>query len=212
MKEIGEYGITRIIDYREGPLNRIVYDYDSNGYLTNETHYWKGKEYMTRWWENNKISCQSVAPVKNGSSESFCFTEDRYFSYYFVATRTDTSSLSKMYQYSSVEIISFQVGYKGEVGCREVLEIDYFPGFVIKRNEYILDCTFEIISIEINLSNLSRIESKGRYSYPYTNTTFEKDKRKKIGEWKYYDNYNIIKKIVVYDKNGNEIECKGECN
>jgi antitoxin component YwqK of YwqJK toxin-antitoxin module len=214
MKVIDESGIKKIIDYSEGPLNRVEYDYDSSGALLFETRYHKGKEYISRFWQNGKISSQNVSPLIkiNGTSESFGIDANRCFTWYSMVVRNDTSILNKLYTYSNVDIETFKISLNDLQGCNEIFEVNYHPGFVISRSEYITDCIIEIYSYETNFHLNRKIQSTGQYVYPATNRMHEKTNRTKIGEWKYYDLNNIIKKIITYDENGVEIECKGECN
>jgi hypothetical protein len=211
MKEMGDSCIKRIIDYTNGPLNRIDYLYDLSGELIMETQYFKGKEYISRVWRNGKIHCQSIAPLFNGTFESFCFNEDGYFLFYAIIEKNDTSFTYKKYSYSSIEIESFLISYQ-DIGCTEILEVNFYPGFVISRSEYIQDCIFEINSFEANYYYSLGLKSTGQFSYPSKNILREKSDRTKTGEWKYYDLDNMVKKIVKYDEKGIEIECKGDCN
>jgi hypothetical protein len=209
MKVIDDSGIKKIINYREGPLNRVEYDYDSNGSLSFEYHYLMGKEYINRWWENGKIRCQTISPLINGTFESYCINADRNFTFYSTVVKTDTSIFNKRYTFFNGEIETFKTSYSN-LGCTEILEVNYSAGFVMSRSEYILDCKFEIYSFETNYY-LRKIQSTGQYIYPATNRMYEKTNRTKIGEWKYYDFNNIITKIISYDENGIEIGCKGDC-
>lgn len=212
MKVVDESGIKKIIDYSEGPLNRVEYDYDSSGALIFETHYHKGKEYISRFWQNGKISSQNVSPLIkiNGTFESFGIDTNRCFTSYSMVVRNDTAILNKFYTFENSDIKTFKISYQN-LGCTEILEVNYSPGFAISRSEYIMDCIFETYSFETNYY-LRKIQSTGRYIYPATNKMHEKTNRTKIGEWKYYDFNNIIKKVVTYNENGVEIGCKGECN
>jgi antitoxin component YwqK of YwqJK toxin-antitoxin module len=212
MKIVADSKISTIIDYRKGPQNRVQYDYDSNGDLINEVHYINGKEIISRFWEKGEIFCQNINPIINGTFESFCFDDNRFFTYYLIVETNDTSTLVKKYNFNKGEIESFKTSYRENYGCTEIFEINYFPDFSISRNEYILDCVFDVNSFEANYYPNQNILSKGRYIYPTADIKREKSKRTKVGEWKFYDSNNLVKKLVTYDKNGVEIDCKGECD
>ena len=213
MKIVNDSNISTIIDYRKGSQNRVEYVYHTNGDLINEVHYLKGRQFISRNWDKGEIWCQNIDPIINGTSESFCFDNNRLFTFYCLDEKNDSSLLSKKYNFNKGNIESFKTSYrkyKGDYGCTETFEINYFPNFNISRTEYILNCTFDIISFEANYDQEQNIQSSGRYIYPVSWIP-EKSKRTKIGEWKFYDSNNLVRKLVTYDENGIEIECKGEC-
>lgn len=211
VKVIDNYGIRKIINYNNGPLNRIVYEYDSQGLLKYETHYLNGELYIEREFGNGKLICQWVMPLIFGTFESFCI-EDGNFTNYTIFVQNDTLFLSKKYDFTGPEIKKFKISYTGKIGCKEILEVDYFPGFVVSRSEYITDCGVQVNSFEANYFLNRKVQSSGRYIYPITNVKYEKTNRTKIGEWKFYDLNSVVKKIVRYDDNGDFIDCKGECD
>lgn len=212
MKITNESKIKKIINYTDGPLNRIEYMFDSNQLLVNETHFRDGKNYFGRDWENGKIQCQNN-DIQNGTTESFCISNGQ-FDFYSIDIKNNAFYFSKTYHFNSLEISSFRAFYSNYKICNEILEIDYYPGFLMSRYEYITKCSNNIVGKETTYFLNKKIKSEGNYIYPESSNFNARDKnnRVKFGTWKYYDLAGQIIKIVTYNDMGYEINCIGNCD